>query len=308
MHIVFISTSDDPHEWATLLQPHVPGLKLHPWPTIPDPALIEAALVWRPPAGVLNQFPHLKLIQNLGMGVDYLFEDPHLPAVPVARLVDDTLIGQMSEYVALETLRFHRRSADYEQFQQERRWRPLPAPDTRRCTVGILGLGAIGLDTARKLSALGFPVIGWSRSPKTVAGVECLHGAAALPAFLARCRVLVCLLPLTAETENIINAATLAQLPPGAYLINCARGRHVVEADLLAALDSGHLAGATLDVFRTEPLPVEHPFWTHPKIRITPHSAGLTTAWSAAAQVAENLRRVQAGVPPLNQIDRTRGY
>ena len=193
--------------------------------------------------------------------------------MPIARLVDDNLIEQMGEYVCLEALRHHRLSDEYERLQRQGRWQRLPPPDTSQRTVGILGMGAIGSDTAGKLMALGFPVVGWSRTPKSVPGVQSFHGPEGLSPFLARSRILACLLPLTPETESIINRDTLAQLPEGSYVINCARGGHVVEEDLIEAIDRGHIAGATLDVFRQEPLPAGHPFWAHPKVRITPHIA-----------------------------------
>jgi len=308
MKVVLLSPTDDPRDWEDHLRPLFPELEWRVGPDIPDPGGVRAALVWKPPRGSLARFPDLALIQGLGMGVDYLFEDPDLPDVPIARLVDDNLITQMSEYVCLAVLRQHRRADDYDRLQTEGRWQKLPAPDTREATVGILGLGTIGMDTAPRLQRLGFPVIGWSRTPKQLPGVTCYTGKAGLADFLARSRFLVCLLPLTPATRNILDRETLGRLPRGAYLINCARGQHLVEEDLLVLLDSGHLTGATLDVFRQEPLPADHPFWQHPCIRITPHVAGLTNAWAAAPLVAENLRRLRDGQPPRHPVDRHLGY
>jgi glyoxylate/hydroxypyruvate reductase A len=181
-------------------------------------------------------------------------------------------------------------------------------PDTGATRIGILGLGEIGAPIAHLFAQLGFGVAGWSRTEKKIAGVESFCGEAGLPGLLARTDILVCLLPLTPETENILDKTAFAALPKGAYLINPARGLHVVEEDLLAAIEAGHLSGAALDVFHTEPLPKDHPFWAHPKIRITPHIAGITNPATAVAQVAENIRRVRAGREPLNLVDRTRGY
>ena len=308
MTLLFLSTSDDPQEWSETLRELLPELEVRVWPEIGDPMEIEAALVWKPPPGVLKAFPNLKLIQSLGMGVDHIFQDPELPPVPVARLVDKGIIQQMAEYVTLMALDFHRRGADYRRLQDQARWQPLPPPDTRRCSVGVMGLGAIGAHTARVLRAVGFPVVGYSLSPRALEGMGCFAGPEGLQPFLERSRILVCLLPLTPDTEDILNGDTLGALPRGAWLINCARGGHLVEADLLAALDRGQLAGAALDVFRQEPLPPEHPFWHHPAIRITPHVAGLTTAASAAPQVAENLRRLWDGRPLLNRVDPHKGY
>lgn len=308
MKVVLISPSDDPQEWESQLRPQFPELEWLVGPRVEDPSGVRVALVWKPPHGSLAGFPDLQLIQGLGMGVDYLFEDPSLPDVPIARLVDDSLISQMSEYVCLEVLRHHRRADQYANQQQRRCWQRVACPDTREATVGILGLGIIGMDAASKLQALGFPVIGWSRSPKDLPGIESYAGQAGLEGFLQRSRFLVCLLPLTPETRDILNRSTLECLPRGAYLINCARGQHLVEEDLLTVLDNGHLAGATLDVFRQEPLPAEHPFWTHPGVRITPHVAGLTQAWAAAPIIVENLRRLRDGHPLCNLVDRSRGY
>lgn len=308
MKVLFICPSEDPTAWIDELTALAPALEFSIWPELENTEDIDVALAWNPPHGELRRFPHLELIINLGMGIDHLFKDPALPNVKLARVADSNLIDQMSEYVCLETLRFHRRSADYESFQREHRWQRLPPPDTRQCTVGILGLGTIGSDIARKLHLLGFPVVGWSRTRKMLSGVESFQGDGELRPFLARSKVLACLLPLTPATCGIINAETLALLPNGAYVINCARGGHVIEKDLLAALDNGHIAGATLDVFQQEPLPPEHPFWDHPKVRITPHSAGLFEPRSIAPQLIENIRRVRANEAVLNPIDRRLGY
>jgi glyoxylate/hydroxypyruvate reductase A len=309
MELLFISPADDPVAWKQALTALVPDLNIRVWPDTGDVEGIDVALVWKPPPGELKRFPNLKLIASLGMGVDHILRDPELPAdVPIARLLDDNIITQMSEYVCLAVLRYHRALQTYERFQQERRWQPLPAADTSRRQIGILGLGAIGRHTASSLLALGFPVLGWSRTTKALKSVECFYGSQGLAALLQRSNMLVCLLPLTAATKGIINAETLALLPAGAYLINCARGEHVVENALLAALDKSHIAGATLDVFQQEPLPPDHPFWTHPKVLVTPHIAGLTSPSTAAPQVAENIRRIQAGQPILNQVDRNKGY
>jgi glyoxylate/hydroxypyruvate reductase A len=194
--------------------------------------------------------------------------------------------------------------------EQRRRnlWKRYPAwltPDRR---VGMLGMGELGQDAARKLKALEFDVAGWSRTPKTIRGIACFSGKEGLGPFLARTHILVALVPLTKETENIVDAKLLAQLPKGAYFINAARGAHVVDKDLIAALDSGHLAGAALDAFRIEPLPDDHPFWKHPKIEITPHSSGPTFYQSASREIALNVKRMMRGKPPINIVDRTRGY
>ncbi len=314
--VVLLSTVDDPDQWRALLSRELPGLnlRLYAGDEVRDPESIEVALVWKPPPGALSRFPGLKLIHGLGHGVDYLFDDPELPAVvPIARLVDPALIAQMSEFVSALALWRHRRFDEYAELQRDACWHKLPPTRTSDTRVGILGLGAIGADIAGKLRALGFTVQGWSRGraadrPKHLDGISCHSGPAGLSACLSVSDILVCVLPLTPDTRGILNAANLARLPRGAYLINIARGGHQVETDLIEALDSGHLSGAALDVFDTEPLPAEHPFWRHPGIRVTPHISGPTVAESAARLVAVNIRRVLSGQPPLHRVDIDRRY
>jgi glyoxylate/hydroxypyruvate reductase A len=214
----------------------------------------------------------------------------------------------MVEYTVLTVLRYHRQIPQYEQLQRERRWKKLGIPDTAARRVGVLGLGEIGGACAKAVAALGFPVAGWSRTPKAIPGIESFSGAGDLHRFLQRSDILVCVLPLTPDTRGILNANTLAALPRGAFVINIARGGHVVDDDLIAALDYGHIAGATLDVFVPEPLPAEHPYWTHPKITLTPHVASLTNPRTAAVPIAENLRRLRDGRPFLHLVNRRSGY
>jgi glyoxylate/hydroxypyruvate reductase A len=309
MALLFISKSDDPDAWRAMLAEGLPDLDVRVWPEAGDLSEIEYALAWKPEPGLLARFPNLKLIQSLGMGVDHIFVDPDLPAgVPVARLVDPDMVRQMGEYVIFAALRHHRRMDEYDANQRAGLWHQAGLRDTPLVRAGVLGLGAIGGDTAMKLAALGFQVAGWSRTPKSLKGIESFHGDDGFAAFLQRTDILVCLLPLTPETLGILDAAAFAALPKGAYVINLARGGHVVEDDLLAAIDRGHIAGATLDVFQTEPLPDGHPFWAHPKIHVTPHIAGLTNPRTSAAQVIENIRRVRSGEAPLNLVDAARGY
>lgn len=309
MVLLFYSETDDSRLWSEMLHAHLPDLEIRIWPEAGDLGQIDAALVWRPPAGLLATLPRLRLIASLGMGVDHIFADPHLPAsVPVARIVDADMVERMGEYVVMELLRLHRRVEELERLKSKRRWRRLLPRSNEERRVGVMGLGAIGSSVARRIAAMGFPVAGWSRTPKALEGIECHAGPGGLAPFLARSDVLVCLLPLTPETRDVLDRDVLRSLPRGAYLINCARGEHLVEEALLTALDEGHLHGASLDVFRTEPLPPEHPFWGHPRIRITPHVAGPTNPRTAAAQVAENLSRLGAGKPLLNTVTTDRGY
>lgn len=296
-------------EWRDGLSRLLGDIEFRVYPDVGDPSSVDAALAWKAPHGVLAGFPNLKLICSLGMGVDHLLQDPMLPAhVPIARLVDSNMVEQMSEYVLYGILHFHRRFDVYGRYQRERRWEELPLPHTALRRIGIMGIGEIGADCARKAAALGFPVRGWSRSAKEIPGVECYPGLDQLPAFLRDTDILVSVLPLTDETQGIVNARTLALLPRGAYFINVARGGLVREDDLLAALDSGQLEGALLDVTASEPLPPASPLWRHPKVCLTPHIAGLTNPQTAVHPIADNLRRLAAGRPLRNLVERTRGY
>jgi len=284
-------------------------IDLRAWPEVGDPADIEVALAWKPPPGTLARLPNLKLIVSTGMGVDHLLIDPELPVgVPVVRIIDPGLVGQMAEYAIYWTLHHHRDMEAYAAQQSERVWNEVPFTDTAARRVGVMGLGEIGADTVRKLALLGFATAGWSRSPRAIDGVECFHGPDGFDAFLRRSDILIDVLPMTPQTANVLDARAFGLLPPGAFLINMARGGHVVDRDLLNALDSGHLAGAVLDVFHVEPLPGDHPFWTHPKVKVTPHIAGPTNPRTAAESVAENVRRLRAGKELVNLIDRAAGY
>jgi glyoxylate/hydroxypyruvate reductase A len=309
MALLFRSTVDSAARWSGQLGRQMPGLEIRIWPDIGDPAEIDYALVWRPEPGLLASLPNLKLILSLGAGIDHILCDPDLPpGVPITRLVDPYLTDAMSEYVALQVLRLHRCDLDYRAQQQAGIWRELPQKNAGERPVGILGFGEIGQDAGRKLAALGFPVSGWSRQQRAFAGFETFTGPAGLPQLLARTEILVCLLPLTEETHGILNARTFAALPRGAGLVNAGRGAHLVEEDLIPALDSGQLSAAALDVFREEPLPPGHPFWQHPRILVTPHIAGITNPQTAAPIILDNIRRFEEGRPLLNQVDPARGY
>ncbi|TWB50924.1 2-hydroxyacid dehydrogenase [Nitrospirillum viridazoti] len=310
MALLFVSAHDHAEDWVNELKAQLPELDVRVWPEgMGDPAEIDYALVWKPPAGLLASLPKLKVIFSLGAGVDALLADPTLPDLPLVRMVEPGLTEGMTEYVCLHVLRWHRDAPLFEAQQRAVEWKQLTHQHlARERRVGILGLGALGSDAAQALKALRFDMAGWSRSPKQLDGIATYHGAEGLASFLARTDILVCLLPLTPDTENILDAGLFAQLPRGAVVINAARGRHLVEEDLLAALNSGHLAGATLDVFRTEPLPADHPFWTHPRVTVTPHVAAITQARTAVEQVVGGLKRLAAGQPLINLVDRRRGY
>jgi glyoxylate/hydroxypyruvate reductase A len=296
-------------EWAAALKHAMPSVEVRCPPEIGDPSDIEAALVWRPPAGWLASLPNLKLIHSLGAGVDHILADPSLPRhVPIVRLVDPYMTRSMAEYMVFQVLRLHLREPEYRRQQQRREWRQLVPPVASDRRVGILGLGELGAAVAASLVALGFDVAGWSRSPKTLPGVASFSGPGEFDAFLARSEILICLLPLTAETEGILGRTTFERLPRGAGLINAGRGRHLVDDDLLAALDTGQVSEAVLDVFHAEPLAQDHPFWNHPRVVITPHVAALTNPVSAAKVVAANLKRLVAGEEFPDRIDPQAGY
>jgi glyoxylate/hydroxypyruvate reductase len=309
MALLFCSSADSAPRWQARLEELSAAIEVRIWPEVGDPTEIEYALVWRPRPGLLASLSNLKLILSLGAGIDHILSDPLLPrGVPIVRLVDPYLIAAMGEYVVLQVLRLHRQDLDYRAQQQARIWRELPQKNAGERPVGILGFGEIGLNTAKKLTGLGFPVSGWTRRPQEVAGYPTYAGAAELPRLLAASEILVCLLPLTGETRGILNASTFGRLKRGAGLVNAGRGGHLVEEHLIAALDSGQLSAAALDVFRDEPLPLDHPFWRHPRILITPHVAGVTNPTTAAPIVLDNIRRFEDGRPLLNRVDPARGY
>jgi len=287
----------------------IPDVEIRIWPDVGDSADIDVAVVWKLQHGELARFPNLKAILSPGAGVDHLFEDPHLPAgVPIARLIDPLMSDRMAEYTAALTLWSHREFDAYAELQSRQTWRQVPQKDAKNRGVGILGLGALGQTTARRLQIFGFDLRGWSRTRKEVPGVASYHGDSMLAEFLAGSEILICLLPLTSATRGILNAATFGQMPKGAYVINCARGPLVVEADLLDALDSGQLSGAALDVFDQEPLPPDNPLWTHPKVRITPHVSSMTAAETAAPMLAAQVRQAQRDEPLDNLVDPNAGY
>jgi len=308
--ILFISHIDDPEVWRPMVERGFPGFDYRIWPEVGDPAEVHYALVWKPEDGFLASLPNLKGILALGAGVDQILADPAFPkAVPLVRLVEGAgMAEQMSEYCLYGVLHFHRRMDLYNDRQRHRIWRmekPV-LPGQRR--VGILGLGVLGCDLATKLVMMGFQVRGWRRSPGELAGVEVFHGAAALDDFLSGCEILVNLLPLTGETEGILSTKTFARLPQSACLINAGRGGHLIEADLLAALESGQIAGALLDVFQSEPLAEDHPFWDHPAVTVTPHISVQPVDELALGQVAASIRALEAGERPAGLVDPEAGY
>ncbi|MGE0659499.1 MAG: 2-hydroxyacid dehydrogenase [Reyranellaceae bacterium] len=306
---VFASEWDDDSGWRSAMEKELGPLDWRRLDDVGAREQVEVALAWDPPSGFLATLPNLRLIVSLGMGVDHLLKHRDLPRdVPIVRIHDASLIDQMSEYCQLASLRILRLSDEYDALQRNAQWKRLRLPEARDVRIGVMGLGAIGARVAADHLRLGFPVAGWARRKKSIEGVECFAGADALAPFLARTDVLICLLPLTQETRGILDASCFALLPKGAHIINVARGGHVVDDDLLAALDSGYIASATLDVFNQEPLPAGHPYWRHPRVRVTPHIAGQSNPRTAAPGVADNIRRRREGQTLHDLIDPAAGY
>ena len=307
--VLFHSQNDSPADWEAGLSKFIPDLDFRVWPDIGDPLEIEFALIWALPPGSLKQMRNLRCICSLGQGVDHIFNDPDIPTnAKIMRLVDPWMAQAMSEWVLLNVLRFHRQGIEYEAFERERKSHVLPPPETSECKVGVLGLGELGSDAAKKISSLGFNVAGWSRNPKDIENVKSFFGGDQLERFLNRTDILCCLLPLTPETSGILNNQTLYQLIRGAYIINAGRGAHIVDEALLEAIGSGQIAGAALDVFHEEPLPERHPYWDHPKVRVWPHVSAQSNAGSAASQVADAINKVFNGKDPNNLINRINQY
>lgn len=285
------------------------NIELVDWQEFTDRDDIDYALVWQPSPGFLGQFPNLKIIFSIGAGIDHLKGEGVLPAgVPVVRMVEEGLTAGMVEYVIYQTLRFHRHMPQYEQDKRDHHWGEIVQIPTRDRTVGILGFGVLGQAAAGFLMTLGFNVIGWSRTEKTIPGVRSYFGDDQLDDMLCASEILVCLLPGTDRTQGILNADNLGKLPRGAWLINAGRGACQVEADIIAALDEGQLAGAALDVFEVEPLPKTSPVWDHPKIYFTPHVASMTLPASSAAHVYNNIERFRNNLPLTHVADMERGY
>ena len=279
-----------------------------------DPATIRYALSWRHPPGALAGLPSLQAIFSLGAGVDHLFADPALPDRPIIRVVDPDLTERMSEWVVMHALAHLRQLRRYERQQRERIWADDDdQPKAAEVQVGLLGLGVLGADAATKLGTLGFKVAGWSASQKSLPGVACFHGPDGLKRLLAETDMLVVLLPLTDATRGMIDASLIARLRQGGplggpILINAGRGGLQVEADILAALDSGRLKGASLDVFEREPLPKDSRLWTHPAVYVSPHNSSVSTPEAIAAFIARQIEAHERGEPLTNLVDRRRGY
>lgn len=279
--------------WVDHLGSLLPGFRIVPASQVEDPAGVHYAVVWKPPHGLLASFPALRATISIGAGIDHVVADPHYPpGVPILKTIGPDMTQRMREYIALHVLRFHRELPTLQAAADRRQWKQILTPVASQRPVGVLGMGHLGAAAAETLRDLGFDVAGWSRSGQAPQGITGFDGPA-LPAFLARTQILVCLLPLTPLTENILNADTFAALPAGACLINAARGAHLDESALLDALASGQVAGATLDVFRTEPLPDDNPLWDHPNVLVTPHLASLIDPVSGGRVIADHILQLE---------------
>lgn len=304
--ITFCCTNTDPDPWLRGLRAALPQAEVSLWQ--PGAAAADHAVVWAPPQAFFDEQPQLKGIFNIGAGVDALMKLRLPPQAVVVRLEDAGMAVQMAEYVCQAVIRHFRDLNAYAENMRAGHWTFYKPRQRSDFPVGVMGLGVLGARVAQALAHFEFPVNGWSRTPKVLDGVRGFSGAAQLDEFLASSRVLVNLLPLTLDTQNILNCDTLGRLQPGGYVINVARGAHLVDDDLLALLDSGHLAGAALDVFRTEPLPPAHPFWRHPRITLTPHTSARTLRETSIAQIAGKIASIERGEPVAGLVDVGRGY
>ncbi|ARS34552.1 2-hydroxyacid dehydrogenase [Pontibacter actiniarum] len=309
MSIIIVSKGKELEPWVEALKEKRPDLDLRIHPDTGNHQDVAFALAWNHPIGAFQEYPNLKCISSMGAGVDHILKDPNIPEqVTVTRIIDENLTQDMGEFVAAQVLSYTRTLQEYKAQQAEQTWQPLPYKRAKEVRVGVMGLGKLGAHVAKVLTALGFQVSGWAKSEKKLDEVAVYTGQEAFDGFLAEAEVLVCLLPLTEETKGILNKDTLAKLPQGAYVINVARGEHVVEEDLLEMLDKGHLSGAALDVFEQEPLPQGHPFWKHPRVFVTPHMASKTDPASVVPQVLENYDRLKSGKPLQNIVSSQKGY
>ncbi len=306
MRISFCCTDTKPEPWLAGLRAALPQASVEVW--APGAPAADYAVVWAPPQQFLDEQPRLRALFNIGAGVDALMQLALPPQTRLVRLDDAGMSVQMAEYVCHALIRHFREFDHYAHDVAQGTWSYRKPRLRADFPVGIMGLGVLGQRVARAVAQFEFPVMGWSRSPKQVEGVRCFAGEAQLGDFLAMSKGLVCLLPLTSGTRDILRRETLSRLQRGGYVINVARGAHLVDDDLIALLDSGHLAGATLDVFRQEPLPAAHPFWRHPKISVTPHTSARTLRDESIAQIAGKILAWERGEPVAGVVDRNRGY
>ena len=306
MSLAIICPGKNVEPWIKVLNSEDPDLKIQVYPDINEPQEVEVVMLWNHPKGILKYFPNLKLISSMGAGVDHILNDDSVPEkIPIVRIVDEKLTFSMTNYVIMGVLNFHRQITRYQKDKANHVWdMSNPEIDIK---VGVMGVGALGGDVLEKLSFMGFEVAGYGFSEKKDFPYP-YYSKNELKEFLSSVNVIVCLLPLTPETENILDLELFSQCVPGSYLINVARGKHLVEEDLIVALEKGYLSGALLDVYRKEPLPKDHPFWDEKNIMMTPHIASVTNPKAAAPQVIDNIHRIRANQPLNNLVIRRRGY
>jgi len=306
--ILYVGRADRGEAWARITRAEAPEYDFRIYPEIGAPEEVAFLAAWTIPEGLAGRLPNLRAVFSVGAGVDQLDLTAIPPALPLVRMIEPGLAADIAGYAAMAALMLQRRLPDYLAQARSGTWRALAVAPIAETPVGLLGLGVLGQAAAASLGALGFPVLGWSRSPRQIPGIACHAGPEGLAALLARSRILICLLPLTVQTRGILDATLFARLPRGAGLVNLGRGGHLVEPDLLAALESGQIAAAVLDVFATEPLPADHPFWVHPRVIVTPHIGAVTANEGGYAALLANIRRFERGERLEGEIDRTREY
>lgn len=309
MSVVIIRQDGKIESWKAVLGRLAPEINFYSYQEDHPREEIEVAMAWKHPTGIFKEYPSLQYVASFGAGVDFLLEDPEFPpGIPITRVVDPVLASDMSEFVIGAILSHLKNLYQYKTDQLNSVWKPLPYKRITDVKVGIMGLGELGTALSKDLISLGFRVLGWSRTSKNMNGITSFAGPGEQSQFLGQSDILVCLLPLTNETRGILNRSLFEQLPKGAYVINVARGGHLVDHDLIDMLNTEHLSGACLDVFHEEPLDKKHPFWNHPKIFMTPHIASVSDVNAVAPQLLENYRRFKEGLPLLNEVSTTSGY
>ena len=309
MSLVIFSNVHKIQPWIDALKNVGPDIEVISHEEIKDKKKVKFALAWDHPKGIFKEYPNLKCISSMGAGVDHIMNDPDIPEqTKIVRIIDPLLSQDLAEFALALVMSHMRGFRKYFNNQQRKTWKKSMYMRIRDAKIGVMGTGAIGNHVALFLQSSGFSVTGWGKNPGKLTEYKRFHGYDQLDEFLGNINILICLLPLTPETKGILDRNTLQKLPQGAFVINLGRGLHIVDKDLIEMLDSGHLSGASLDVFEYEPLPEEHPFWSHPAIQITPHVASLTTPASVAPQIIENYRRAINDQPLLNLVNREQGY
>ncbi|MGM0546012.1 MAG: 2-hydroxyacid dehydrogenase [Bacteroidota bacterium] len=309
MSLLFIAPNRDLQSWGKAIHDVDPNIDIEFWPAIADKNRVQFAVCWNQPKHVMDQFPNLKAVSSLGAGADHLLQDEYLPDdIDICRVVSPSLIQQMKEYVLGAVLNIQRNFVHYIRQKDQGTWQPHHHPLGTDLNIGVMGLGKLGRPVAQVLTQMGYQVSGWTRSSQKIENVDTFAGPTERDDFLQSIQILICLLPLTDETEGILNLDTFKQLKENAWIINAARGEHLVDEDLIYALDSNILQGAWLDVFSEEPLPDKHAFWNRDSIVITPHIASITKPEEVADQIVENYKRALSGMELNFKVDRNRGY